>query len=85
MDYAAYYKNCLLYLACVDIAVDLTPDERLQRSRELGIASLLGETIYNFGELVSPFLPSHVQRSDAARTAYPPDYDCTRWDPARMD
>ena len=53
MEYAAYYKNCLLYLACVDIAVDLTPDERLQRARELGIASLLGETIYNFGELVS--------------------------------
>ena len=57
MDYAAYYKNCLLYLACVDVSTDLTPDERLQRARELGIASLLGETIYNFGELVRILVP----------------------------
>lgn len=53
-DYVKYYKNSLLYLACVDPAKDLTPLERLTRAHDLGISAMLGETIYNFGELVSP-------------------------------
>jgi len=51
-DYVPYYKNSLLYLACVDVAVDLTSDQRLVRAHDLSIAALLGETIYNFGELL---------------------------------
>ncbi|EIW74854.1 hypothetical protein CONPUDRAFT_132470 [Coniophora puteana RWD-64-598 SS2] len=51
-DYAPYYKNALLYLACIDVATDLTAEERLLRAHDLGIAALLGETIYNFGELL---------------------------------
>ncbi|KAF8305574.1 proteasome 26S subunit [Clavulina sp. PMI_390] len=51
-DYVKYYKNSLLYLACVDPAEDLTPVERLTRAHDLGVSALLGETIYNFGELL---------------------------------
>jgi 26S proteasome regulatory subunit N9 len=54
-DYVGYYKNSLLYLACLDIQnldKTLNKDERIARSRDLGIAALLGETIYNFGELL---------------------------------
>lgn len=54
-DYVGYYKNSLLYLACLDINTlqkSLTKEERIARSRDLGIAALLGETIYNFGELL---------------------------------
>lgn len=54
-DYVGYYKNSLLYLACLDITnlqKSLTKEERIARSRDLGIAALLGETIYNFGELL---------------------------------
>lgn len=57
-EFADYYKNSLLYLACVNVDKDLTAIERVQRARDLGLSALLG-TIYNFGELVSappPFL-----------------------------
>ena len=52
-EYAAYYKNSLLYLACVqDLQKDLSKEERISRAHDLGIAALLGESIYNFGELL---------------------------------
>jgi hypothetical protein len=31
----------------------MSPEERLSRAHDLGISALLGDTIYNFGELVS--------------------------------
>ena len=52
-EYGGYYKNSLLYLACVeDLERDLSKEERTSRAHDLGIAALLGETIYNFGELL---------------------------------
>ena len=52
-EYAPYYRNSLLYLACVDLEKDMSPEERLDRAHDLSVAALLGDTIYNFGELVS--------------------------------
>lgn len=58
-EYASYYKNSLLYLACIDIETDLTQDDRVQRARDLALSALLGDTIYNFGELLlHPILTS---------------------------
>jgi len=51
-EYAPYYRNSLLYLACVDTATDLTEEERLVRAHDLGISAFLGDSIYNFGELL---------------------------------
>ncbi|ORY28276.1 hypothetical protein BCR39DRAFT_535243 [Naematelia encephala] len=51
-DYAPYYKNALLYLACVDVDKELGDEDRKARAHDLCIAALLGETIYNFGELL---------------------------------
>ncbi|OLN87701.1 putative 26S proteasome regulatory subunit rpn9 [Colletotrichum chlorophyti] len=51
MDFAAYYRNALLYLACIDIN-SLTPQERHRRALHLSIAALVSDTIYNFGELL---------------------------------
>ncbi|ETW79696.1 hypothetical protein HETIRDRAFT_322407 [Heterobasidion irregulare TC 32-1] len=51
-EYAPYYRNSLLFLACVDTATDMSAEERLQRAHDLGIAAFLGDTIYNFGELL---------------------------------
>lgn len=51
-DYAPYYKNALLYLACVDLDRELSDEDIKARAHDLCIAALLGETIYNFGELV---------------------------------
>ena len=52
-DYGPYYKNALLYLACVDMSTEMSAEERKSRAHDLCIAALLGDTIYNFGELVS--------------------------------
>ncbi|CAD6567430.1 MAG: 26S proteasome regulatory subunit [Tremellales sp. Tagirdzhanova-0007] len=51
-DYGPYYKNALLYLACVDVDRELGDEDRKARAHDLCIAALLGDTIYNFGELL---------------------------------
>ena len=51
-EYGPYYRNSLLYLACIDSVGDIAPEERVLRAHDLGIAAFLGESIYNFGELV---------------------------------
>lgn len=49
LDYTNYYHNALLYLACEP---SLTPEDAKTRAYNLSIAALLGEKIYNFGELL---------------------------------
>jgi len=57
-EFASYYKNALLYLACINIA-DLTSEERQSRAYDLSIAALVSDSIYNFGELLlHPILDS---------------------------
>jgi len=51
-EYAPYYRDSLLYLACVDLEKDMSQDERLLRAHDLALSAFLAETIYNFGELV---------------------------------
>lgn len=61
-EYANYYKNSLLYLACVNVETDLTDADRIQRAHDLSISALLGDSIYNFGELLlHPILASLAQ------------------------
>lgn len=36
----------------MDIEKDMSPAERLVRAHDLSISAFLGDTIYNFGELV---------------------------------
>ncbi|KAI2603021.1 uncharacterized protein GGS25DRAFT_509678 [Hypoxylon fragiforme] len=50
-DFASYYRNALLYLACIELS-SLSPDERKARAYDLGIAALVSDSIYNFGELL---------------------------------
>ncbi|KAG9304257.1 hypothetical protein G9A89_019819 [Geosiphon pyriformis] len=50
-EYAEYYKNALLYLACVQLE-DLTLEDKVDRALDLAISALMGDTIYNFGELL---------------------------------
>ncbi|KAI1100436.1 hypothetical protein F4804DRAFT_46682 [Jackrogersella minutella] len=50
-DFASYYRNALLYLACIDLS-SLSPSERKARAYDLGIAALVSDSIYNFGELL---------------------------------
>ncbi|KAJ7771841.1 hypothetical protein B0H16DRAFT_1410471 [Mycena metata] len=59
-EYAPYYRNSLLFLACVpNLATDMSAEDRLARAHDLGISAFLGDTIYNFGELLMhPILDS---------------------------
>ncbi|RAL61991.1 hypothetical protein DID88_002480 [Monilinia fructigena] len=61
LEFASYYRNALLYLACIDLQ-DLTPAERKSRAYDLSIAALVSDTIYNFGELLlHPILDTLVK------------------------
>lgn len=51
LDFGAYYKNALLYLACIDLSA-VSPKERRSRAYDLAIAALVSTSIYNFGELL---------------------------------
>lgn len=58
-EYAPYYKNSLLYLACINEAQDLSVEDRVERAHDLCLAALLSDKIYNFGELLMhPILDS---------------------------
>jgi len=64
-DFTSYYRNSLLYLACVNEA-ELSSKERQQRAYNLALAALVSDQIYNFGELLlHPILdalkPPHTQ------------------------
>ncbi|KAL2088455.1 hypothetical protein ACEWY4_015354 [Coilia grayii] len=50
-NHALYYKDALRYLGCVDIK-DIPETEKQERAFTLGLAGLLGEDVYNFGELL---------------------------------
>ena len=50
-DYGAYYKNALLYLACIDLR-SLPKEDAQARAYDLSIAALISDSIYNFGELL---------------------------------
>lgn len=57
-DYGAYYKNALLYLACIDLN-DLSIEDAQPRAYDLSVAALISDSIYNFGELLlHPILDS---------------------------
>ncbi|SPO05083.1 related to 26S proteasome regulatory particle chain RPN9 [Cephalotrichum gorgonifer] len=63
-DFAAYYRNALLYLACVDVN-SLSPEEQHNRAYDLSIAALISTSIYNFGELLlHPILDALARSKD---------------------
>ncbi|KAH0621047.1 hypothetical protein JD844_022057, partial [Phrynosoma platyrhinos] len=50
-NHASYYKDALRFLGCVDVK-DLPVADQQERAFTLGLAGLLGEGVYNFGELL---------------------------------
>ncbi|KAI3625628.1 hypothetical protein CBS9595_000989 [Malassezia furfur] len=51
-EYADYYRNFLLFLACINYETEMSVAEQVQCAHDLAISALLGDTIYNFGELL---------------------------------
>ncbi len=65
-DFGSYYRNALLYLACIDLA-SLSAVERRRRAYDLSIAALVSSSIYNFGELLlHPILDALAQQQEDA-------------------
>ncbi|EJW76762.1 PCI domain-containing protein, partial [Wuchereria bancrofti] len=57
-NYAGYYREALRYLGCEDQA-KLSQSEKQLQAVLLGFAALLGDNVYNFGELLAhPILKS---------------------------
>ncbi|XP_065187673.1 26S proteasome non-ATPase regulatory subunit 13-like [Sycon ciliatum] len=50
-DHAQFYRDTLRYLGCINID-DLPKEELTDCAFALGIAALLGEGLYNFGEML---------------------------------
>ncbi|XP_030749020.1 26S proteasome non-ATPase regulatory subunit 13 [Sitophilus oryzae] len=51
-DHAQYYRTALRYLGCIDIDI-LSEETKMQHAFFLGLAALLGEGVYNLGELLA--------------------------------
>lgn len=51
-NHAAYYRDALRYLGCMELD-DIPAGEQLERAFHLSLAALLGEGVYNFGELLA--------------------------------
>lgn len=63
-DFASYYRNALLYLACIDIK-SLDDAERRKRAYDLATSALVSTSIYNFGELLlHPILDALSAKND---------------------
>jgi len=57
-NHAMYYRDALRYLGCVNLAT-IPIDEQQARAFTLCLAALLGDKVYNFGELLAhPILDS---------------------------
>ncbi|KAJ8032627.1 26S proteasome non-ATPase regulatory subunit 13 [Holothuria leucospilota] len=51
-DHASYYRDALRFLGCVKLE-DIPELEQKERAFNLSLAALLGEGVYNFGELLA--------------------------------
>ncbi|XP_066559455.1 26S proteasome non-ATPase regulatory subunit 13 isoform X2 [Amia ocellicauda] len=50
-EHASYYRDALRYLGCMELQ-ELPVDAQQQKAFTLGLAALLGDGVYNFGELL---------------------------------
>ncbi|KAJ3265766.1 26S proteasome regulatory subunit [Chytriomyces hyalinus] len=63
--YPLFYHNALLFLSSVSLD-DLSPVEKVERAFDLSLSALLGDGLYNFGELLMhPILDSLTNSSSA--------------------
>ncbi|XP_053304385.1 26S proteasome non-ATPase regulatory subunit 13 [Spea bombifrons] len=62
-NHASYYKDALRFLGCTDHK-DLPVSEQQDRAFTLGLAGLLGDGVYNFGELLMHPVLESLRSSD---------------------
>ncbi|KAF7286681.1 regulatory particle non-ATPase 9 [Rhynchophorus ferrugineus] len=64
-DHAQYYRTALRYLGCIDLD-SLTEEAKMQHAFFLGLAALLGEGVYNLGELLAHPVLQTLKNTDNA-------------------
>eukprot|EP00745_Piridium_sociabile_P039572 TRINITY_DN74224_c0_g2_i2.p1 TRINITY_DN74224_c0_g2~~TRINITY_DN74224_c0_g2_i2.p1 ORF type:complete len:379 (+),score=112.84 TRINITY_DN74224_c0_g2_i2:60-1196(+) len=62
-NHADYYKEALRFLGCVELT-DIPSGEQADRAFNLGLAAVLGEGVYNFGELLAHDILLSLKGSD---------------------
>lgn len=62
-NHASYYKDALRFLGCTELK-DLPISEQQDRAFTLGLAGLLGDGVYNFGELLMHPILESLRNSD---------------------
>ncbi|XP_047126208.1 26S proteasome non-ATPase regulatory subunit 13 isoform X1 [Hydra vulgaris] len=60
-----YYRDALRFLGCMDIST-LEEKDLQQRAFNLSLAALLGNEVYNFGELLAHEVLQHLKKTDFA-------------------
>jgi len=63
--YNEFYKDALRYLGCIDIT-ELKEIELQQRAFNLSLAALLGNEVYNFGELLAHDVLEYLKNTEHA-------------------
>jgi 26S proteasome regulatory subunit N9 len=64
-NYAEFYKAALLFLAYTDLE-EVTIEDRMVLSRDIALASLVCDTIFDFAEFLKSPLVKHLQNSEFA-------------------
>ncbi|XP_022906433.1 26S proteasome non-ATPase regulatory subunit 13 [Onthophagus taurus] len=64
-DHAQYYRTALRYLGCIELDT-LTVEIQQQHAFYLGLAALLGEGVYNLGELLAHAVLETLKRTENA-------------------
>eukprot|EP00794_Sanderia_malayensis_P012947 gene12947-14279_t len=64
-SFSRYYRHALRYLGCMNLS-ELPADELKQRAFNLSLAALLGDEVYNFGELLAHEVLQYLKDTDNA-------------------
>jgi len=62
-NHCNYYRDSLRYLGCLDYEKE-SEEELYSKAFTLALAALLGETIFNFGELLQHPIINHLRKKD---------------------
>lgn len=62
-NYAAYYRESLRYLGCENLDSLSTPEKK-ELATLLGFAALLGQDVYNFGELLAHSILKYLEGTE---------------------
>eukprot|EP00118_Oscarella_pearsei_P004294 m.18131 g.18131 ORF g.18131 m.18131 type:complete len:380 (+) comp27601_c0_seq1:92-1231(+) len=61
--HAEYYRDALRYLGCTDVD-EIPVEEQRDRAFKLSLAAVLGDGVYNFGELLAHPILCSLQRTE---------------------